>query len=108
EDVAVSSITRRIDWLESELGAKLFSRSPRRLVLTDAGVRFPRRARGLLSDLSEAKDELVSLNAEPRGPLTVTAPSVFGRRWVSPVAIDFLAQYPLLELDLNLSEEAVH
>ena len=26
-DVAVSSITRRIDWLESELGAKLFSRA---------------------------------------------------------------------------------
>src|ERR1700721_700231 len=107
EDIAVSSITRRIDWLESELGAKLFSRSSRRLVLTDAGERFLPRARGLLADLSEAKDELVSLNAEPRGPLTVTAPSVFGRRWVSPAAIDFLAQYPLLELDLHLSDEVV-
>jgi DNA-binding transcriptional LysR family regulator len=107
EDVAVSSITRRIDWLESELGAKLFSRSSRLLVLTDAGERFLPRARSLLADLSEAKDELVSLNAEPRGPLTVTAPSVFGRRWVSPAAIDFLAQYPLLELDLHLSDEVV-
>jgi DNA-binding transcriptional LysR family regulator len=107
EDVAVSSITRRIDWLESELGAKLFSRSSRRLVLTDAGERFLPRARGLLADLSEAKDELISLSAEPRGLLTVTAPSVFGRRWVSPAAIDFLAQYPLLELDLHLSDEVV-
>jgi len=61
----------------------------------------------VLADLSEAKDELVSLNAEPRGLLTVTAPSVFGRRWVSPAAIDFLAQYPLLELDLHLSDEVV-
>ena len=59
EDVAVSSITRRIDWLESELGARLFSRSSRRLVLTDAGERFVPRARSLLADLSEAKDELV-------------------------------------------------
>jgi DNA-binding transcriptional LysR family regulator len=107
QDVAVSSITRRIDWLESELGAKLFSRSSRRLILTDAGERFLPRARGLLADLSEAKDELVSLQAEPRGLLTVTAPSVFGRRWVSPAAIDFLAQYPLLELDLHLSDEVV-
>jgi DNA-binding transcriptional LysR family regulator len=107
QDVAVSSITRRIDWLESELGAKLFSRSSRRLVLTDAGERFLPRARGLLADLSEAKDELVSLNAEPRGLLTVTAPAVFGRRWVSPAAIDFLAQFPLLELDLHLSDEVV-
>jgi DNA-binding transcriptional LysR family regulator len=107
EDVAVSSITRRIGGLESELGAKLFSRSSRRLLLTDAGERFLPRARGLLADLSEAKDGLVSLNAEPRGPLTVTAPSVFGRRWVSPAAIDFLALYPLLELDLHLSDEVV-
>ena len=107
EDVAVSSITRRIDWLESELGAKLFSRSSRRLVLTDAGERFLPRARGLLADLSEAKEELIASNAEPRGLLTVTAPAVFGRRWVAPVAIDFLAQYPLLELDLHLSDEVV-
>ena len=107
QDVAVSSITRRIDWLESQLGAKLFSRSSRRLVLTDAGERFLPRARGLLADLSEAKDELVSLNAEPRGLLTVTAPAVFGRRWVSPAAVDFLAQYPLLELELHLSDEIV-
>jgi DNA-binding transcriptional LysR family regulator len=107
QDVAVSSITRRIDWLESELGAKLFSRSSRRLVLTDAGERFLPRARGLLADLSEAKDELVSLNAEPRGLLTVTAPAVFGRRWVSPAAVDFLAQYPLLELELHLSDEVI-
>jgi DNA-binding transcriptional LysR family regulator len=107
EGVAVSSITRRIGGLESELGAKLFSRSSRRLLLTDAGERFLPRARGLLADLSEAKDGLVSLNAEPRGPLTVTAPSVFGRRWVSPAAIDFLALYPLLELDLHLSDEVV-
>ena len=107
EDVAVSSITRRIDWLESELGAKLFSRSSRRLVLTDAGERFLPRARSLLADLSEAKEELVSSHAEPRGVLTVTAPAVFGRRWVAPVAIDFLAQYPKLELDLHLSDEVV-
>jgi DNA-binding transcriptional LysR family regulator len=107
DDVAVSSITRRIDWLESELGTKLFSRSSRRLVLTDAGERFLPRARSLLADLSEAKEELVSTDPEPRGLLTVTAPSVFGRRWVAPVAIDFLAQYPLLELDLHLSDEVV-
>jgi DNA-binding transcriptional LysR family regulator len=107
EDVAVSSVTRRIDWLESELGAKLFSRSSRRLVLTDAGERFLPCARSLLADLSEATEELVSPNAEPRGLLTVTAPAVFGRRWVAPAAIDFLAQYPLLELDLHLSDQVV-
>jgi len=107
EGVAVSSITRRIDWLESSLGAKLFSRSSRRLVLTDAGERFLPRVRGLLADLLEAKEELISPNAEPRGPLTVTAPSVFGRRFVAPAVIDFLAQYPLLEIDLHLSDTVV-
>ena len=76
-DVAVSSVTRRIDGLESELGAKLFNRSSRRLTLTDAGEALLPRARHILSEVAETKGAVLSLKAEPQGVLTVTAPSSF-------------------------------
>jgi DNA-binding transcriptional LysR family regulator len=105
--VAVSSITRRVDALEAEVGARLFNRSPRRVVLTDAGEQFLPRARAILAELAEAKDALAALHADPRGVVTVTAPATFGRVAVVPAVAGFLERYPLMEVDLHLSDEYV-
>lgn len=107
QGVAVSSVTRKIDSLEDELGARLFSRSPRRLVLTDAGEQLLPQARAILADLATAKESLAELGSEPRGLLTVTAPLIFGRRHVVPAVVSFLKRYPLLEVDLYLSDEVI-
>jgi len=104
EGVAASSVTRRIDSLETELGSKLFSRSSRRVLLTDDGERLLPRARAILLDWSETRESLSSLRAEAKGVLTVTAPSVFGRRHVVPAVITFLKQYPAMEVDLHLDD----
>ncbi len=105
--LAVSSVARKIDGLEAELGAQLFKRSSRTLLLTDAGEQFLPRARNLLADLSEAKQGLAALDSEPRGPLTVTAPATFGRKHVLPALLGFLKQYPLLEVELHNSDEVI-
>lgn len=107
QGVAVSSITRRIDVLESELAAKLFNRSSRRVLLTDAGEQFLQRAKSILADLADAKDSVAASNAEPRGLLTVTVPSAFGRRHVTPAVTAFLKLYPALEIELHCSDQVV-
>jgi DNA-binding transcriptional LysR family regulator len=106
-DVAVSSVARKIDALEAELGAKLLARSSRSLVLTDAGEQFLPRARRIASEMDDAKHGLADLHADPRGLLTVTAPAAFGRRHVVPAMADFLKRYPLIEIDMHLSDERV-
>ncbi|HTM82874.1 LysR family transcriptional regulator [Asticcacaulis sp.] len=105
--VAVSSITRRIDWLEEDLGVRLFSRSPRRLILTDAGEKFLESAKHILDEMIEARENLKEMNAEPRGVVTVTAPAMFGRQHVLPAIFTFLQKYPALEVDLHLSDEVI-
>jgi len=105
--VAVSSIARKIDTLEAELGVKLFNRSPRVLLLTDAGEQFLPRARSLIADLEEAKHSLAAQSGEPSGLLTVTAPAMFGRKHVVPALIAFLKQYPRLEVELHNSDEVI-
>jgi DNA-binding transcriptional LysR family regulator len=105
--VAVSSVTRRIDWLEAEIGTRLFHRSSRRVMLTDAGEQFLPRARNILAELAQAKDALASLNADPRGTMTITAPTIFGRRHLAQAVAGFLARYPMIEVDLHVSDALV-
>lgn len=106
-DVAVSSVTRRIDGLEDELGVTLFRRGSRKLVSTDAGQYFLGTARNVLSELSEAREVMSDSDAEPRGQLTVAAPGVFGRMHVAPAVQSFLHTYPGIEVDLRLSDRLI-
>ena len=106
-NVAVSSIARQVDVLEADLAVRLFHRSSRRLLLTDAGEQFLPRAQAIVAEFDEARTALVDAQAEPRGPLSVTVPSSFGRRHVVPAVATFLQRYPLIELELNLSDDRV-
>jgi DNA-binding transcriptional LysR family regulator len=106
-DVAVSSVSRRIEALETSLGTPLFYRTSRVVMLTDAGEQFLPRAKNMLAELDDARQSISSLSEDPRGLLTVTAPSSFGRRHVAPAVISFLKLYPLMEIDLHLSDHIV-
>jgi DNA-binding transcriptional LysR family regulator len=106
-DVAVSSIARKIDALEAELGVKLLARSSRSIVLTDAGEQFLPRARNIVAEMDDARHGLADLHADPRGLLTVTAPAAFGRRHIVPAIAGFLQRYPLIEVDMHLSDQRV-
>ena len=107
QNVAVSSITRKIDALESEMGSRLFHRSSRRLVLTDAGEQFVPRARNVIAELAEAKEAILAQDAGPRGLLSVTTPTVFGRQHVLSAVASFLHRYPDIEVDLHLTDQIV-
>src|ERR1700712_2984102 len=105
--VAVSSVTRKIDWLEAEVGARLFHRSSRRVMLTDAGEQFLPRARNILAEMAQAKDALASINDDPRGLMTITAPPIFGPRHLAPAVASFLERYPMIAVDLHVSDTLV-
>jgi DNA-binding transcriptional LysR family regulator len=107
EHMAVSSVSRKIDALETELGFKLFHRTSRLVMLTDAGEQFLPRAKNILLELDEAKSAMSALNADPQGLLTVTAPASFGRLYVAPATTRFLQRYPLMEIELNISDEII-
>lgn len=107
QNVAVSSVTRKVDALETELKIKLFRRSSRLVLLTDAGEQFVPSARSIVSELDNAKATLSELQADPRGLLTVTAPTAFGQRYVMPAITLFMEQYPQIELELHLSDQWV-
>jgi DNA-binding transcriptional LysR family regulator len=107
ENLAVSSVSRKLDTLEADLGFKLFNRSSRRMMLTDAGEQFLPRAKNILLELDEAKHDMSALSSDPKGLLTITAPSSFGRMYVAPAVTRFLQRYPQMEIDLHIGDEII-
>lgn len=73
--VTQAAISMQIRQLENELGAKLFIRAPRRVMLTEAGEQLLQRARQILCDHDAAVDEIAALAGAERGRLRVGSAS---------------------------------
>lgn len=73
--VTQAAISMQIRQLENELGAKLFVRAPRRVVLTEAGEQLLQRARHILRDHDAAVDEVAELAGTQRGRLRIGSAS---------------------------------
>ena len=73
--VTQAAISMQIRQLENELGARLFIRAPRRVMLTEAGEQLLQRARQILRDHDAALDEIAELAGAERGRLRVGSAS---------------------------------
>lgn len=105
--VSVSSVSRHVAELEAHLDARLLNRTTRRLSLTEAGRAFHERCVQLLADLEEAEASAGAGTAVPRGTLRVSCGVSFGTQHVAPAVAAFMAKYPDVRLDLELSDRVV-
>jgi DNA-binding transcriptional LysR family regulator len=108
------AVTRAVAALEEHLGVRLFRRTTRVVRLTEAGTRFLADGRRILEELAEAEVSATGAHSVLRGEISVTAPSMFGRLFVAPIAIDFLARHSevgvrtlLVDRVVNLVEEGL-
>ena len=99
-----NTVSRRVQQLEVQLGTRLLQRSTRKLSLTQAGERFHERCRGAVEGLMDAGEQLKSGHEQPAGRVRIAAMAdffdFFEMQWVA----DFMAQYPLVQLDFVLSD----
>ncbi|MEO6602514.1 MAG: LysR substrate-binding domain-containing protein [Polyangiaceae bacterium] len=87
-------VTRTIGALERQLGVTLLQRTTRIVRLTDAGARYLLDCKRLLAEVEDAEQALSGSQNELRGSLSLTASVMFGRSFVAPILLDFLAQHP--------------
>lgn len=106
-DVSVSSVSRHVSELEAHLNARLLNRTTRTLSLTEAGRAFHERCVQLLADLDEAEASAGAGAVVPRGTLRVSCGVSFGERYVAPAVAAFMAKYPEMRLDMELSDRFV-
>ncbi|RWC62362.1 LysR family transcriptional regulator [Mesorhizobium sp.] len=103
-DLSGPMVGKHVRFLEDRLGVRLLNRTTRRQSLTDFGRAYYERCRLVLAEADAADALAIHQFSEPRGKLRVTMPAHFGRHCVTPVLLKLARQYPMLELDLSLSD----
>lgn len=73
--ITQAAISMQIRQLENELGAKLFVRAPRRVILTEAGEHLLHRAQHILREHDAAQEEIAELAGAQRGRLRIGSAS---------------------------------
>lgn len=104
---AKSAISRRLRELEARLGTTLFSRTGRRLRLTETGEDFYRRVTRLLEDLRDAEAVASRGSREAVGRLRVSAPVSFTIHCLAPVVREFAERHPRLQVEIETDDRIV-
>ncbi|MBV8576891.1 MAG: LysR family transcriptional regulator [Acetobacteraceae bacterium] len=100
----LATVSRKVSDLESHLQTKLFNRSSRKLVLTDAGSSYFAACKRILADVTEAERAASGEYSAPTGELILTAPVGLGRAYLIPILADFLKAYPDIKASLLLAD----
>lgn len=103
--VTHGAISRHIRLLEDWLGAPLFLRHNRRLVLTEFGQAYLAEITPAFERIGRATDDARSRRR--RKLLRVNALSTFTVRWLLPRLADFRRVNPEIDVELTTSNEAV-
>jgi len=104
----LATVSRKVSELEAHLRTKLINRTSRRLTLTDAGRSYVAGCKRILEDLEEIEQAAAGEYVVPRGDLVLTAPIVFGRLHVLPVAAEFLKTYPDIDIRIVLADRVMN
>ena len=96
-------LSRVVKQLERKLGVRLLERTTRSLSLTEAGREIFERAVGILGAIEDVERVAQQTLAEPRGTLRLTCGVEFGMIAVSRWISDYLARYPLVNVESDLT-----
>ncbi|MEJ2181541.1 MAG: LysR family transcriptional regulator [Gammaproteobacteria bacterium] len=98
------AISKRIQALESELGARLFDRVGRQTLMTPAGEIFYKRAQIILQQLEDSLREIDNLSGEVAGTLHIGTSHHIGLHHLPPILKRLNQQYPELTLDIHFMD----
>lgn len=105
--VGKSVVSKRVAQLEQVVGATLFARSTRRIVLTPAGEAYAEFARRALAEMGAGEERLRALRAELTGCIRLSATVSWGQRVLASRLPEFLRQHPAIEIELQLADRLV-
>ena len=99
--VTQAAISMQIRQLETEIGARVFVRAPRHVILTEAGEHLLQRARHILREHDAALDEIAELAGAERGRLRIGSASAMVLTEQLPTVLKELRkQHPAAEISV--------
>jgi DNA-binding transcriptional LysR family regulator len=105
--VAKSVLSQHLSKLEADLGVRLIQRTTRKLQITEVGRRYYERCRAVLGEVERASNVIDDVRDIPRGRVRVSCPLNFAQVFVAPVLAAFMAEYPEVEVVLDVSNRDI-
>lgn len=105
--VSKATVSKAVTRLEQHLDTSLLNRTSRRLALTESGQRLADHARRILAEGEAAEEAARDETAALAGTVRLGAPMAFGLLRIAPMLADFMAQHPLIDVDLHLSDAKI-
>ncbi|WP_448555631.1 LysR family transcriptional regulator [Thalassotalea montiporae] len=102
---SVAQVSRRVSALEERLAVKLLHRTTRKVTLSEAGQVYFQQCKHLVEGLEVAELAVTQMQTTPKGLVKVTAPVTYGEQHLAPLLNQFLARYPQVNIDLNLTNQ---
>jgi len=100
-----SAVSRQVGALEADLGAPLFHRHARGLILTEQGEMLLDAVRDVVLKLDAVRSRMIDSREKPTGELRVTTTLGLGANWLAPRLGEFVELYPEVKMQLLLSDE---
>ena len=100
-------VSKYVIALEAHLGVELLRRTTRSLSLTEAGRAYRERCTDVLGEVQSLEASLREGVAAPRGPLRISAPPGFASHYLNVMTKEFIARFPDITIDLDLTHRLV-
>ncbi|GAB3390691.1 LysR family transcriptional regulator [Lysobacter fragariae] len=100
-----TTVSRKVQELETRLGAQLLHRTTRKLGLTEAGNIYFEHCQRIARELDEAESAVGQLQSGPRGWLRFTAPYSLGVDRIAPLLGEFRTRHPEVRVEMILNNE---
>ncbi|ASK78903.1 LysR family transcriptional regulator [Paraphotobacterium marinum] len=95
-----SVVSKRVTWLEEQIGSQLIKRTTRALEFTESGQFFYQKALIQVSAWQKMLDETRFINNSYKGPLKIGVQRSLGSKFIKSHLTNFLDKYPDLRLNL--------
>jgi len=105
--ITKQTVSERIAKLEERLGVRLLERTTRRIRVTDTGASYYERCAAIAAQIEAANDEVQERQSEPTGLLRVSAPVLYGRRFLAPVVASYMQRHPKVTVEVLLVDRRV-
>lgn len=102
-----ASVSKLVQDLEAHLGAKLLSRTTRRLTVTADGQAYYERTARLVRELEDIDTEFAGEHVRPRGSVRVDVGGTLATRVIIPALPEFCARYPDVHIELGVTDRSV-
>lgn len=98
------TVTKMVAATEERLKVRLLNRNTRGVSLTESGALYYEKCKIIVREADEADNIARAGQTQARGLLRVSTSVAFGRRVVVPLALDFMQQHPLVQMDLSFED----